>query len=56
MKNVFCLVMLFLFVIGTIGGIGYTIYIHEYVTAAGIAVLSFMAWPTAVKYWKELNN
>ena len=46
MRKIFCLVMLFLFLIGTIGGIG----------AAGIAVLSFMAWPTAVKFWKELND
>ena len=33
MKKYFYFVMLFLYVIGTINGIGYSIYIHEYVTA-----------------------
>ena len=48
--------MLFLYVIGTINGIGYSIYIHEYVTAIGVAVLAFMAWPTAVNYYKALTE
>lgn len=55
MKKYFYLVMLFLYVIGTINGIGYSIYIGEYVTAIGVAVLAFMAWPTAVNYFKYLT-
>lgn len=52
MKKVFYMVMLFLYLIGTIAGIGDCIYIGEYVTAIGVAVLAFMAWPTAVNYFK----
>lgn len=56
MKNKFlALIMLFAYVIGTVNGIGYSIYIGEYVTAVGVAVLAFMAWPTAVNYWKYLE-
>lgn len=56
MKKYFYFVMLFLYVIGTINGIGYSIYIHEYVTAIGVAVLAFMAWPTTVNYYKALTE
>lgn len=56
MKNYFYLLMLFLYAIGTIAGIGNCIYIGEYVTAAGIAVLAVMAWPTAVNYWKYIGK
>lgn len=56
MKKYFYFVMLFLYVIGTIGGIGHLLYIHEYVTAVGVAILSFMAWPTAVSYFKYITD
>ena len=48
------MVLLFCYLIGTINGIGYSIYIHEYVTAICVAVLSFMAFPTAKNCWDEL--
>lgn len=54
-KKIFYGVMLFLYVLGTINGIGYSLYIGEYVTAVGVAVLAFMAWPTAVNYFKYLT-
>ena len=56
MKKVFYSLMLCLYVLGTINGIGYSIYIGEYMTAIGVAVLAFMAWPTAVNYWKFING
>lgn len=55
-KKFYYLTMLFLYVIGTIAGIGNCIYIGEYVTAAGIAVLAFMAFPTARYYFKQLTE
>ena len=56
MKNKFlALIMLFAYVIGTINGIGYSIYIGEWVTAVCVAVLSVMAFPMARNCWKELN-
>lgn len=56
MKKYFYFVMLFLYVIGTINGIGYSCYIGEYVTAIGVAVLAFMAWPTAISYYKYITE
>lgn len=57
MKNKFLvLIMLFAYLIGTVNGIGYSIYIHEYVTAICVAVLSVMAFPMARNCWKELNS
>ena len=50
------MVLLFCYLIGTINGIGYSIYIHEYVTAICVAVLSVMAFPTAKNCWEELNS
>ena len=57
MKNKFlALIMLFAYVIGTTNGIGYSIYIGEWVTAVCVAVLSVMAFPMARNCWKELNS
>ena len=55
-QKILALILLFLYVIGTINGIGYSIYIGEYVTAIGVLVLATMALPTAVKCWEELTN
>ena len=54
MKKAFYLMVLFLYVLGTINGIGYSCYIGEYVTAVGVAVLAFMAFPTACKFYDLL--
>ena len=54
-KKIFYFIMLFLYVLGTINGIGYSIYIGEWVTAIGVAIMAFMAWPTAVNYFKYLK-
>ena len=55
MKKYIYFFLLFLYLIGTINGIGYSIYIGEWVTAVGVAVLAVMAWPTAVNYWKYMG-
>jgi hypothetical protein len=46
-KNLIYGLMLLLYLLGTINGIGYSIYIGEWPTAIGVAVLSVMAFPTA---------
>ncbi len=57
MKNKFlALIMLMAYLIGTVNGIGYSIYIGEWVTAVCVAVLSVMAFPMARNCWKELNS
>lgn len=55
-QKILALILLFLYVIGTINGIGYSCYIGEYVTAIGVLVLAIMALPTAVNCWHELTN
>lgn len=56
MKKVLYMFALGLYVIRVIGGVGHTLYIHEYVTAVGVSVLACMAWPTAVNFWKYVNG
>ena len=56
MKKICYFMMLALYVLGTINGIGYSCYIGEYMTAIGVAVLAFMAWPAAVNHWKYING
>lgn len=53
-KNLLYLAALLLYVIGTINGIGYSIYIDEWPTAIGVAVLAVMAWPTAKSMYHYL--
>ena len=55
-KNFFYFAMLALYILGTINGIGYSIYIGEWLTAIGVAVLAFMAFPTARKYWDIIKS
>jgi len=47
MKKFLYLVILFAYIMGTIGGIGYTLYIGEYVIAVAVAVVGVLAFPTA---------
>ena len=53
-KKLFYLAALLLYLIGTINGIGYSIYIGEWVTAIGVVVLSVMSFPTAKKLFNYL--
>ena len=45
-----------LWVLGTIGGIGYAIYEGAYPIAAGVAALSVRSLPTVKKHFKELTD
>ena len=53
-KKLFQFVMLALYVLGTINGIGYSIYIGEWPTAIGVVALSYMAFSKAMEYFNEL--
>lgn len=44
------------YLIGTVNGIGYSIYIGEWVTAVCVLVLAVMAFPTACYVWDQLRN
>jgi len=47
---------LFAYAIGIFGGLGYLLMIDEKPIALCIVVLGIMAFPTAKKFWKELNT
>ena len=55
-KQALCLLILAAYLIGTVNGIGYSIYIGEWVTAACVLVLAVMAFPTACYVWDTMRN
>lgn len=54
MKKIINFILIFLTLIGIIGGIGYGIYDGRWVIAAGIAVAGYMAWPKIKNVFEEL--
>ena len=54
MKKVYCFLMLCLYVLGSIGGIGYSVFNGAWPVAAGVAALAYMAWPKVVECYKGL--
>lgn len=56
MKKVISLFGLFAYIVGTIGGFGYAAYCKAWFIACCVAALGVMAFPTLLKFWKELNN
>ena len=45
-----------LYILGTIGGIGFACYNHAYLIAVGVAVVAAMALPQVVKYFKVMTE
>jgi uncharacterized membrane protein len=56
MKKFAYLIILFAYVMGIIGGIGYTCYIHEWVIAIAVAVVGVMAFPAAKNIYKKMMD
>jgi uncharacterized membrane protein len=54
MKRVRYFILLFLTLIGIIGGIVYGIYDGRWAIAVGIAVAGYMAWPKVKKVFDRL--
>ena len=55
-KQALCMLILFAYLIGTVNGIGYSIYIGEWPTAVCVLVLAVMAFPTAYIVWNEWHR
>ena len=55
-KQFFSFIMIVLYVLGSINGVAYSIYIGEWPTAIGVAVLVYMAFFKAREYWKTLKD
>ena len=56
MKKYFSFVMICLYILGVIGGLGWTLYSGGYVIAVGVVAVAYMAFPSAKKYFKELTE
>jgi hypothetical protein len=56
MKKLFSFVILCLYALGTIGGLGYTAYCKAYVITVGVMALVVMAYPVARSYFKFLTD
>ncbi len=54
MKKIINFAVCCLWVLGTIGGVGYAIYGGSWPIAAGVAALCVMSLPTVRKHFKEL--
>lgn len=55
MKKILNFILLCLYIVGLIGGIGYTIHSHAWVITVGVAVLGVMGWPMARDCFKNLS-
>lgn len=56
MKKLLSFIVICLWVLGTIGGIGYAIYGGSWPVAAGVAMLSILAMPTVKKHFEYLKS
>ena len=55
MKKLISFAIICLWVLGTIGGVGYAIYGGSWPIAAGCAVNALLAFPTVKNAYKELT-
>lgn len=56
MKKILYFLLLVLYVIGLIGGIGYCVYNHAWVIAIGVVVLGVMGFPMAKECFEKLTH
>ena len=56
MKKYFSFVMICLYILGVIGGLGWTLYSGGYVIAVGVVAVAYMAWPKLVEYFHNLTD
>ena len=56
MKKVLCFILLFLAVVGILGGIGYTIYSGAYVISVGLLAAGYVAYPGVKELYKMLTE
>lgn len=55
-KGFIYFLLICLYVLGTIGGIGYACNNHAYLIAIGVAAVALMALPQVVKFYKSLTE
>ena len=55
-KGAIALVILMLYAIGVVGGIGNLCYYHQYVPALGVLVTGVLAFPTVKRFFKKMSE
>ena len=45
-----------LYILGSIGGIGYALCNHAYLIAVGVVAVDLMALPQVIKYFKNMTE
>lgn len=53
-KQFFAFVMLCMYILGSLGGIGVVLYNKEYVIAVGVAAVIWMAFPKVKSFYKMI--
>lgn len=53
-KGAIALVILMLYAIGVVGGIGNLCYYHQYVPAIGVLATGVLAFPTVKRFFKKM--
>ena len=56
LRKIAAFVAICLYILGAIGGLGWSLYNHSYLIAVGVAVLAVMAVPTLLRAVKELTG
>ena len=56
MKKYFSFIMICLYVLGIIGGLGWTLYSGGYVISVGVVAVAYMAWPKLLEYFFDLTD
>ena len=55
LKKVLSFVLLFLWAMGIVGGIGYSIYGGAWPIAVGVAVAAWLSWPKVTELFHNLT-
>ena len=55
-KKILSFVLLCLATVGSIGGVGYACYNHAWIFCAGIASLTYLAWPKIKECFTNLTE
>ena len=56
MKQFFYFIMICLYILGAIGGLGWVLYSKGYVIAVGVVAVAVMAWPNVKEYYNKLTE
>ena len=54
MNKLLAFAILCLYVLGTIGGLGYLLWLHKWAIAVGVLALAVLAWPKFLDAFKQL--